>query len=57
MQKTIKIEIRVSGTCTDEELKEFIEHEFGAASCSLSNPFVHPDGDAEVEMLNVQIEN
>lgn len=57
MKKTIKLELNVTGTCTDSELSEFIKYELGGGSMNFTNPFHNEDGDAEVEIIDLEIEN
>jgi len=56
MEITIKIKAEVTGTYSEEELKEFIEFELGGGCIHPRNPFYHADGNSTLGIRNVEIE-
>jgi len=55
--KKLTIELDVTGDYKDFDLIEHLEYLLGGGSCKISNPFIHEDGNAEIQLLNVELEN
>ncbi|MDT0689351.1 hypothetical protein RM549_06110 [Salegentibacter sp. F188] len=57
MTKTITIQVNASGEFNEEDLQEFLYHEFGGGPCKVGNPFIDESGNAEMEVINLNIES